>query len=494
MAPTPIKDLRDYIKRTEELGLLKKINGADWNLEIGALSDLYRRRKSTLFNEIKGYPAGHRVFSNIFASEKQQRLIFRTPLEASTLDTVRTLKEKLASFKPMPSLQVGRGPVLEKVLTGDQVDLFLLPVPKWHELDGGRYIGTADLVINRDPDSGWVNLGTHRCQVQDSKRITVSINPQRHAWIVAEKYWKKGLNCPVAVVCGEDPTLFLASFSTVPAGVSEYEYAGWLRNEPVEVIAGPVSGLPVPASAEIVLEGEMPPPQKESLPEGPFGEWTGYYAGGTRNAPVIRVKGILHRKDPILCGVSSGLVPSEVRANPMRSAVLWNKLEEAGIPDINGVWFMEPGGFSFLIAISIKQHFPGHAMQTAMAASSLRAGAGMNRMVVVVDEDIDVTNEDDVWWAVATRWDPASSTQIVSSTPSSPLDPRIEPSRKNIGEFTNSRALINACRPFDWMEEYPKVVRTSPQLREHIMKNYSSILSDLSPADLERMFVNKVVR
>lgn len=494
MPATKIKDLRDYIKKTEELGLLKKINGVDWNLEIGGLSDLYRRRKSTLFDEIKGYPPGYRVLSNIFASEKQQRLIFRTPLEISMLETVQMLKEKLSSFKPMPSLRVSSGAVLENALQGEYVDLFHFPTPKWHELDGGRYIGTADLVMNQDPDSGWVNFGTHRCQIQDNKRITVSISPQRHAWMIAEKYWKKGLNCPMAVVCGEDPTLLLASFSTVPEGVSEYEYAGWLRNEPVEVISGPYTGIPIPANAEIVLEGEMPPPVKESLPEGPFGEWTGYYAGGTRNAPLINIKNILYRKDPIICGVSSGLIPSEVRANPMRSAVLWNKLEEAGIPDIQGVWFMEPGGFSFLIAVSIKQRFPGHAMQTAMAASSLRAGAGMNRMVIVVDDDIDVTNEDDVWWAIATRWDPASSTQILSNTPSSPLDPRIEPARKDKQDFTNSRALINACRPFEWIEDYAKVVRTSPELREQIMKKYSSILADLSPEDLKRMFLNKVVR
>lgn len=494
MPAAQIKDLRDYLKKTEELGLLKKIEGADWNLEIGALSDLYRRRKSTLFDKIKGYPEGHRVFSNIFATEKQQRLVFRTPLEVSMLDTVSFMKEKLASFKPMSTIQVASGPVLENILTGDGVDLFQFPTPKWHELDGGRYIGTADLVITRDPDSGWVNFGTHRCQIQDAKRITVSISPQRHAWIIAEKYWRKGLNCPVAVACGEDPTLFLASFSAVPAGVSEYEYAGWLRNEPVEVILGPVSGIPVPASAEIILEGEMPPPQIESLPEGPFGEWTGYYAGGTRPAPVVRITSILHRKNPILCGVSSGLVPSEVRANPMRSAVLWTQLEEAGIPDIKGVWFMEPGGFSFLIAISIKQRYPGHAMQTAMAASGLRAGAGMNRMVVVIDDDIDVTNEDDVWWAIASRWDPASSTSILSSTPTSPLDPRLEPAKKSRGEYTNSRALLNACRPFDWIQEFPKVVRTSPELREHILKKFGPVLSDLSSQDLQRMFLNKVVR
>ncbi len=141
----PVRDLREYIERSEGLGALKRINGVDWNLELGTLSDLYRRRKSVLFDEIKGYPKGYRVLTNIFATENQQKLLLGIPYELGKLDTVRELKTKLAQFQPVAPVTVNTGPVLENVMSGDKVDLLAFPVPKWHELDGGRYLGTADL-------------------------------------------------------------------------------------------------------------------------------------------------------------------------------------------------------------------------------------------------------------------------------------------------------------------------------------------------------------
>lgn len=490
---TLIRDLRDYIKFTESLGVLKKIDGAEVELEMGALSDLYRRRKSTLFDKIKGYPAGFRVFSNIFAVDKQQKALFNVPLEATTLDFVRQVKKKMSDFRSIKPVEVNRGPLMENIMKDEDVDLFKFPTPRWHEMDGGRYIGTADSVITADPDSGWVNLGTYRVMLQDKNTVSSYMSPGRHGRFMREKYWQKGQNCPVAVVVGNDPLLFTMSQTSVPLGISEYEYAGWLRGEAVQVVRGPFTGLPIPASAEIVLEGEMPPPDKESKPEGPFGEWTGYYASGSRKEPVIHVKTILFRNDPILTGVSSGLVPSEVRVNVIRSAMLWSQLEAADVPGITGVWFLEPGGSSLLIAISIKQGFSGHAMQAGLAAAGCREGSYLNRFIIVVDDDIDPTNENDVWWAMASRCDPKASIHILDNCWASPLDPRLDPVKRAAGDFSSSRAIINACKPYHWMKDFPRVVNTSPELTEKVIAKYKDILNDISPEDLRRAGRSKVV-
>ncbi|MBI2854469.1 MAG: UbiD family decarboxylase [Chloroflexi bacterium] len=488
------RDLREYIQKSEEIGVLKRIDGVDWNLDLGALSDLYRRRKSILFDKIKGYPAGFRVFSNILATEAQQKLCMGIPAELGTLDSVRFLKNKFATFKPTPPVVRKTGPILENVLSGDKVDLLKFPTPWWHELDGGRYIGTADMVITRDPDDGWVNFGTYRVMVHDAKTTGIYIVAGRHADLIRRKYWAKGQACPVAVVCGEDPSVFIPSHLSVPYGVSEYDYAGWLRDKPVEVVKAPVTGLPIPAAAEIVLEGEIPPPEVETRLEGPFGEWTGYYASGQRNVPVIRVKSILHRNDPIITGVSSGLVPSEVRTSLSVSAILWNQLEQAGVPEVRGVWAMEPAGFTRMYAVSIKQCYAGHAKQAAMAVGGCRQGAHHSKFTIIVDEDIDPTIEDDVWFAVASRCDPATSIDIISGCWSDPLDSRLEPEKKDRGEYTHSKAIIYACKPYQWIDKFPPVVRSSPELLERVKEKYKGTLSDFSEAELKRILRAKVVK
>ena len=235
------------------------------------------------------------------------------PLEATGVQMVQEWRKKMkGGIKGIPPRKVKTGPVMENVDRGKKVDLYKFPTPKWHELDGGRYIGTGNLVIMKDPDSDWVNLGTYRVQIHDKNTATIYISPGRHADIIRHKYWEKGLSCPVAVVCGSDPLLWTASSNPIPSGVGEYEYTGWLRGRPTDVIDGPVTGLPIPAAAEIVLEGELVPPNKKCRQEGPFGEWPGYYAHGAREEPIIRVKGLYFRNDPIIAGAPPLKPPSAI--------------------------------------------------------------------------------------------------------------------------------------------------------------------------------------
>jgi 4-hydroxy-3-polyprenylbenzoate decarboxylase len=254
--------------------------------------------------------------------------------------------------------------VLENTLTGDDIDLFKFPVMRFHELDTKRYIGTAVINIQRDPEEGWVNLGVYRNMVVDKKTAAFHAVEQRHGSIIQQKYLAANKVMPIAIALGEDPTLYWATSRRAAWGVSEYDYAGGIKGEPIDVIEGPYSGLPIPAHAEIVLEGEVHP--NEFVDEGPFGEWHGYYCNlGLTPVPepVIHIKAIHHRNNPVLFGaqmavpINDGDLPAAIHS----SEVIWRWLDTIGLPGVKGVWCHEIGHGTLFNVISIKQLYAGHA-------------------------------------------------------------------------------------------------------------------------------------
>jgi 4-hydroxy-3-polyprenylbenzoate decarboxylase len=281
---------------------------------------------------------------------------------------------------------------------------------------------------------------------------------------------------PVVIVCGGDPLTFLMSSSEMPYGVCELDIVGGLRGKPLKVVRGKVTGLPFPASAEIVLEGFVEPGKLKL--EGPFGEWTGYYGSDVREEPVMDVKAIYHRNDPILFGCPPQQPPEEqARYRAVtRSALIRKYLQQAGVPDVQAVWAHEVGGSRLLLGVSIKQRYPGHAKQAGHVASQCHAGAYTGKYVIVVDEDIDVTNLEDLMWGMLTRSDPATSIDIINGAWSTPLDPRIPPEQKARGDNTNSRAIIDACRPYHWRDKFPVVNKLSPDAYAKAMRRFGYLL------------------
>ncbi len=300
-------DLRSFIEASKQVGDWREIKGADWNLEIGALiesaAELITPPPMLLFDEIKGYPRGFRVAALLFANYKRVALALGLPHDKGKLELVRLAARKIKSSKAIPPVEVKTGPVMENVMRGDQIDLLRFPALRSHENDDGRYIGTGDTLINRDPPAGFVNMGTYRMQLHDRDLLGLWMSPGQHGRLIAMKYWEKGESCPVVATFGPDPLCFLAANAKIPWGQSELDYVGGLRGRPLEIIKGPVTGLPIPAHAEVAIEGEVPPPSVESRDEGPFGEWPGYYSGGTlgtgERQPVIKVKAVYYRNDPI---------------------------------------------------------------------------------------------------------------------------------------------------------------------------------------------------
>jgi 4-hydroxy-3-polyprenylbenzoate decarboxylase len=471
--------LREWLDRVEALGQLRRVSGANAETEIGAATDVLQHHAESptvIFDQVPGYDPSYRVLVNGFGSTDRIALTLGLPLGLSRVELSDAWRQRIRGLTPLPPEEVSDGPVLENVRRGDEVDMTIFPAPKWHPDDGGRYIGTGSFDITRDPDDGWVNLGTYRVMVHDARRLGYYISPGKHGRIHRQKYFDRGEPCPVAMVFGSDPLLFLASCTEIPFGVSEYDWVGAIRGEPLQIIRGPVTGLPIPADAEIVVEGYAS--TEQMLPEGPFGEWTGYYASDTRDEPVLKVEALYHRNQPILVGSPPGQPPDEqarYRA-VLRTALLRDELEKSGIPDVVAAWQHEAGGSRLFTVVSIRQRYPGHARQAMHLAASVRAGAYAGRYTIVVDEDIDPSNLEEVIWAICTRSDPATSIDFIHRAWSTPLDPRIPPARKAAKDFTNSRALIDATRPWEWKDQYAQVNVPPREAREAAQKRWSHLL------------------
>ena len=472
-------DLRTWLKKVEKLGQLKHVNGADPNIEIGVITELNAKRRGPvlLFDNIQGFPKGFRIVTGAILNAQRLSLTLGFDGINTDQELVAQLEGKMIEYErrapDFPVRVQSTGPVLENRVSGDKVNLLKFPAPKWHEYDGGQYLGTGCIVVTKDPDTGKLNFGSYRLMVQDEKTVTLHISSAHHGAINVKKYHAKGEAAPIAVSLGHHPLYLVMSGLGIPYGVSEYEFLGAVTGEPAPVIAGEITGLPIPADSELALEGFCPP--DDARAEGPFGEYTGYYASGRGKEPVLQVKALYHRDDPINLGAPPGRPPHDYSYASclMKSVNVKESLVKDGVPDVKGVWYHEAAGVNFFVVVSIKQRYPGHARQAAHVASQCQAAAcHLGRYVVVVDEDIDPSNLEEVIWAIGTRSNPERDIDIIRNTYSSPLDP-IYPKQGKI--LFGSRAIIDACKPYDWINDFPRVVQSSPEERQKVMKKWQEI-------------------
>jgi len=263
----------------------------------------------------------------------------------------------------------------------------------------------------------------------------------------------------------------------VPTGMSELNYAGAVRGEPVKVVKSTITGLPLIADAEIIIEGWIK--QGETTDEGPFGEWPGYYVSGTTQEPYLKVERVLYRNDPIILGAPPAKPPHDYSymRTIMKSAMIFDALVSAGIPEVKGVYAPECGGGRMLVIVAIRQRYAGHARQTGFIASQCREAAYMGKYTIVVDEDIDVTNLEEVLWAVCTRTDPATSIDFIRRAWASKAEPMLRPGEPAF----NSRAVIDACKPFEWIADFPRVAEADPAYLRELEKKWTGLFDIRSP-------------
>jgi len=476
-----IGDLRRFLAIAEQEGLLVTIEGADPDREMGALYELSLERlypPVLLFRAMKTCDPAARIIMNVRTSH-----FMVGDLDLKAVESLRRQKREGKRVEPIAPEWVENGPVLDNVLRGDAIDIFRFPAPIWHEEDGGPYLGTECLVITKDPDSDWINIGTYRTQMQDARTVTVFIEPGKHGDVIRRKYWARGQNCPMVICCGQAPVLGGVARVGYAQGISELAIAGGELGRPIKIVRGTLTGLPIPADAELVLEGEMPPPEVETREEGPFGEWPGYYTSGKRPEPVLRIGALYHRDDPIIIGQPPVRPTLPGRHTHIAgAAAIWDQLEAAGVPGITGVWKLPAGGSRFVNVIGLKQLHAGHAKMAGLVATGASAAAFLGRLTIVTDEDIDITDPAEVMWALATRWDPKSQTDIIDGCWSGYLDPMISPAKRATGDMSNSRAILYAVRPWAWKDRFPAVNAVSPDYAEKIRAKWQGKLRFLERA------------
>ncbi len=493
MGHTEHTDMREWMEAVEAHGELIRISGASWDLEMSNLHELILKESKdpkpvVVFDDIPGYSKGYRTtFSPITSTWRIANILGLPEDQIDHMTLLQNWHNKAKSLSPVPPVLVTSGPVQDNVMTGDDIDLLAFPSPRFHELDRNRYFGTCHAVIQKDPDTGCVNLGTYRVMLVDCNHLAIhALEGQHGSILMYQKYFARGQVMPVAIAIGLDPALWwLSCRGTTPWGISEYDYAGGIKGEPIEVIEGPFTGLPLPARAEIVVEGECHP--GDLVDEGPFGEWSGYYANLGLSAvpePVIRVKAIHYRDDPILTCSHVGFPPHD--ADGLAGAIansdgIWSRLEAIGIPGVKGVWcYSEAAGSKLFSVISIEQLYPGHARDVGLIAAQQ---PNLGRYTIVVEEDIDPSDLKQVIWALATRSVPDRSIQILHRCRSSSADPTIPPEEKRKYKVApkpllSSRAIIDACRGLEWKEDWYPIARISPELRIKIIEKWQSVLPE----------------
>lgn len=466
-------DLRQWIALLEEQGELKRIKAkVDWNLELAhvARKALGQRGQALLFENIKDHEntRGRRLFINSMAKRSRLALMLGLPKGTQREELISEARKRFKG-RIKPEI-VKTGPVKENIVKGDDVDLFQFPVPKWQPLDGGRYINTYCGIVTRDPDSGELNVGLYRGMIAGKNKISVFMVPQQHWGINYVKYKQRGQAMPVAVAYGWDPVLIFTA--SAPVAGPEYEIMGSMRGKAVPLVKCETSDLEVPASAEIVVEGTISQDPSTFEIEGPFGEWPGYY-GWSRKRPVIKVDCITHRNDPIFQGQVEGMRPGIISeagymAFLSHAALIMNYLETAGVP---GVIDVVPGPW---IVVKIHKCYEGHAKQVAAALWGSWLSLQHTKIIMVVDEDVDIHSIRDLQLAIRDRVDPKDDLTVFPNTAGSSLDPSLsweERDEWKYGAGIQNKLLIDAT--IDW--------RKHPVRPEWGNRRYPPYCADVTP-------------
>lgn len=476
-------DLREWLGLIEADGGLKRITApVSMKEEMSALTYMVAQDEASpalLFETIASEDGekvpGAQVLSNMLgASRRRFALAVGIDPDLNARDMILAMRERSKKRMCPKNVPSASAPINEIVLTGDDIDLTKLPAPKFWPRDGGDYIGTGDITFTRNPDSGRINVGCYRQMVQGPREVGMYCSPGKHGLLDREAWWARGEPCEVVAAYGIDPVAFMVAAQSYGAETAELDIIGGLTGTPFELTEGVAGSLPIPARAEIVIEGVVH--AGETKAEGPLGEFTGYYGRPESPQPVIKVNALHMRRKPILTAALMADYPAcEIGAYYaiMRSAAIWDDLERFGIPGIKGIYSHPAAASGWgLVAVSIEQRYAGHTAQVLAAASQCPAAAYFTKWIITVDEDVDPADMNQVVWAMSTRCNPIDDIDFQRKTWSTGLDPS-----QYLNELRpyGSKALIDACKPHRFIKDFP--VRTA--LRESVYKSAASRWQEL---------------
>lgn len=460
----PFNDLREFIGFLEKEGELVRVREeVEPKFEIGGFNRLLidSRGPAVLFENVKGSPAP--IVTHLFGSMK------RINIALGTRDRGESLEKFLRALDGhwLEPRIVKEGPCKEKIINNPDLTKDI-PNIIWGELDGGAYI-TMPLVVTKDPDTEKRNVGIYRFMIHAPKEGRMLIVPTQHIGMSFAKKEKQRKPLEVAIALGGDPILYLVGAAPLKYLEDEFALAGALRGEPLNLVKCETVDLEVPATSECVIEGEILPNVRE--PEGPFGEYTGYY-GARGNRPVFKVKCITHRDQYIFPGTyeTKPFPPSE-------DALLRSLSVDAGIfyqirkiiPEIKAFHMLESSGVSYIGVVQIdNKPYPNFAKQVMDAVWATHKGCWI-KILIVVDKDVDPFCIEDVMWAIATRVQPHQDMMVIPNHVGFPLDPSSE--RPGESSHLGIDATIKVPERF---EKYPPLSIPSENLLASLKAKYGS--------------------
>ena len=492
--PRSFGDLRGWINSLKKEKEICEIEAeVDWDVEIG---NIIRMGQGTgygpafLFKNIKDYnkpdSISRQIFSGGQGSYSRIAMMFGLPRETPVRELVKTCRT-IFNEKIKP-ITVKTGPVKENILKGDKIDLLKFPVPKWNRGDGGRYILSYAGCVTKDPETDIHNIGIYRGMVINKDKISVLLWRAQGRGNHYAKHLQTGAKMPVAFVIGWEPSMGFTGGAPIPRDTSEYDVMGSIRGKPVELVDCETVPLQVPANAEIVIEGWISTDPTSFEPEGPYAEFTGYYAPDKTPKHVAEVTCISHRDNPIFRGAIEGAIPGSYSENPVmssiqRSATAWNALESAGVPGVVDVFGM-PIQACVNTVVSINQTYRGQAKQVAAALWGNSASHVRYKHVTVVDSDINIHDYDAVDWAMAWRFNAGEGDLVVyPDNWGAGLDPSVRARDSNVHLFGTGkwhRVLFDCTINLDYEPDsegrrYPPTIHPEGEDAEKIRNKWAQL-------------------
>ena len=467
----PYRDFRDYLTCLEKAGLLKWVDAeveVDWELSCVARA-VFRglpseKRFAIGFRKIKGFDSPV-VVGAIGASKEVQALAMECSPDVPSIHG----KWSQAQARPIAPIMVETAPCKEVILKGKDIDLHKFPIPVWTpEKDAGAFL--QPVWISKDPETKVRNVGMYRCQIKARDKTGVYYSHgEKHGAFIQGKYDRLNAKHEAAAVIGCDPSVYMGGVTKLPFNVDELGVAGGIRCQPLELVKCETIDMEVPASAEMVIEGEFLPNEVE--PEGPFGEWTGYMASAPFGMPIFHVKCITHRRNPIILGVLSQMPPSESSGvrQALSEGTLWKHLtQDLKLPGIVDVHMPESGGAVAWLWISINKLYVGQVQQIASASIGCLGGT-WSKWIVIVDDDVDIRDPFAREWALGFRVRPEKDIHFTPVTSALLMDPSAAPDEAfPVGERTGAKVIIDATKKW----AYPQIALPPRKYLEEVIKRW----------------------
>ncbi|HLQ62127.1 MAG TPA: UbiD family decarboxylase [Candidatus Acidoferrales bacterium] len=398
--------------------------------------------------DLFGEPSRFPLVTNIYATRERCALALGLRAEQAFQELALEFARREQGRLPPIPVAASKAPVKEVVLRGDEVDLRRLPIVRHHRMDAGPYLDMASVM--RDPDSGAYNVAFLRNQYKGPRRLGVHMSP-RHNWQITRKREEAGQPTPVAIVASHHPAFYIGALNVSGFGEDDYAVIGSIAGAPLRLTASETWGddFLVPADAELVIEGEIPPGVREV--EGPFGEFPGTY-GPQRVRWVVDVKAVSHRRDAVYQDVFVGHRDNWVLGSFPKEGSLFNRIQ-AVVPTVKAVHLPTSGVGRFHCYISIDKKVDGESKQAALIALGT---VDFIKHVFVVDADVDVYREEEVLWAVATRVQADQDVDIIKNVKGNTLDP------SQVDDIMGAKMIVDATRPvrrpFESRIEVPREV------------------------------------